>query len=284
MDERKKSFRGKEQRDISFEVQRIHGYRVRTATITNNETGKLLGRAAGKYHTIEIGECLHELMDMRNLSECLAEVLRSALEPLYGKRILLCGLGNADNPADSLGPEVTRFMPLKVFDEVGKYECRFAGVSSFAPGITMSNNIRTEHLVKSAVEASGAEGVVLIDSVATEEYSHLFRIIDVSTAGGITSHLAANQADWSILGVPIITIGVPTAIPGKALFPKATERTLFTESRISDVIMSARTVITYALLRVCWPDAPADVCYGFARVMKDPTALLSGTFYDEGDK
>ena len=112
MDERKKSFRGKEQRDISFEVQRIHGYRVRTATITNNETGKLLGRAAGKYHTIEIGECLHELMDMRNLSECLAEVLRSALEPLYGKRILLCGLGNADNPADSLGPEAVSYTHL----------------------------------------------------------------------------------------------------------------------------------------------------------------------------
>ncbi len=273
----------KKPREISFEHHRIYGYRVRTATVASEEVGKILGRSVGKYHTIEIRECLHELMDMRNLAECLAEVLSSALEPLNGKRILICGLGNADNPADSLGPEVTRFIPLRIFGEVGRYKCRFAEVASFAPGVAMSNNIKTENLVKGALDASGAEGVVLIDSVATEEYSHLFRIIDVSTAGGTTAHLASNRADWSILGVPIITIGVPTAIPGKVLFPKAGEGDLFTESRISEVISAARTVITYALLRVCWPDAPADVCYGFSRVMKDPTALLSGTFYEEGD-
>lgn len=256
----------------------IRGYQVRTVTVSSERAGKKLGRALGKYYTIEVGAALHELMEMRSLSECLADLLQTALEPLYGKRILICGLGNANTTADSLGPEITGSIPLRFLS--GYFNGRFASVSAFTPGISMMSNLSTDRLVKGVVDASKADGVVLIDSVATHEYSHLYRIIEVSTAGGTTPHLGEAKVDWNILGVPVITIGVPTAIPASTFFPKeASEGALFTDSRIADVITSARTIITYALIRACWPEIPIEQCLAFARISKDPTSLLDETFY-----
>ena len=267
---------------LQIEKRMIRGYQVRTATVSSERVGKRLGRALGKYHTIEVGSALHELMEMRNLSECLADLLRAALDPLDGKRLLICGLGNASNPADSLGPEITGAMPLRFLS--GYFNGRFAEVSAFTPGVSMVNNLSTDRLVKGAVDAAMADGVILIDSIVTHEYSHLYRVIEVSTAGGTTPHLGEMKVDWSILGVPVITIGVPTAIPANTFFPKeAPEGALFTDSRIADVITSARTIITYALIRVCWPEIPIDQCFAFAKISKDPTSLLCENFYNKGE-
>lgn len=193
---------------LSFERKEIRGYQVRTAIVSSESVGKKIGRAVGQYHTIEVGAALHELTEMRNLSECLADLLQMALKPLYGKQILICGLGNANNPADSLGPEVTDFIPLRFLSEYYKGKGRFTGVNAFTPGVSMVSNLSTDTMVKGVVDASNADGVILIDAIATSEYAHLYRLIEVSTAGGTTPHLGGVKVDWTVLGVPIITISM----------------------------------------------------------------------------
>lgn len=271
--------------DIQYEHRDILGYHVRMVTVGSEEAGKRLGRAIGEYYTIEVGTALHELLEIKNLCECLVSILDTALEPLYGKRLLVCGLGNPHDPADSLGPEITRFIPLRFLSEFFKEQCRFDQIFAFTPGVSMGNNLSTESMVKGIVDAAKADGVILIDSVVTHEYSHLFRIIEVSTAGGFTPHNGDTLVNWSALGVPVISIGIPTAIPGDFLFPGDAEKgSIFTESRVGDVITSARSIITYALIRVGWPKIPQNQCYAFSKISKDPTSLVGETFFTEGVK
>lgn len=272
-------------KDVHYEEKNIFGHHVLVMTVCNEEAGKRLNRAVGDYYTIEVGTPLHELMEMRNLCECLVAILETALEPLHGKRLLIVGLGNPNDPADALGPEVTRFMPLRFLAEYFKDQGRFENVIAYTPGVAMNNNLATEMMVKGMVEASRADGLVLIDSEITKDYSHLFSVIEVSTAGGFSSHIGDVQADWSSLGIPVVSVGVPMAMPGDYLLPgEAGKGSIFTESRVGDVMISARAIITYALIRVGWPEIPQSQCYAFSKIMKDPTSLVGGTFFLGGEE
>lgn len=199
-----------------------------------------------------------------------AEVLNRVLRPYFHGKLCICGIGNKSVPADALGPEVTNNLPLKVFSEVGT-EGNFCEVCSIVPGTLLTNNIDTEVIVKGVVREIGADCVLLVDSLMASDPERLFQTIQISTTGGLNTYLSGRNADWSILGIPVISLGIPMAIPSSVLFTnRGLDGTVFTATNIQELVAGAGRIIAYAILRACWPLCPKAECFVMSGVNSNP--------------
>ena len=248
----------------------LYGCPVTTVHVRSAQAAKQLNRAVGDYITVETGETLNDLEKIEDVGECLAEMLERVLRPYYGGTLCVCGLGNRSLSADALGPEVVSNLPLKVIADIG-IAGNFRNVCSIEPGTALTNNIYTEAVMNGVVKEIGANCLLLVDSLVTEEHTRLFRMFQLSTNGGLSPRLAERKADWGTLGIPVVSLGVPVSIPMSALSSdQDLSDELFTTIKIQDVIAAAGRIIAYAILRACWPSMHKSECFIFSGVNKNP--------------
>ena len=239
----------------------LHGCQVTTIETQAKRGMDELEEPVKKYITIHSGKRLDMLDDIFPVSDCLTELLDRVLQPYYQGRLCVCGVGNRHVPADALGQEVVSRLPLKVFSESGE-KSNFDKVYSFNPGIEMNTNARVELLTRGVIKSLGVDCMLLVDSCMTEEAAKLFRTICITTGENTASYLAGRTADWSILGIPVISIGVPMAIPRPALAPEQTPcREMLTSVMAHDVVAAAGTIIACAIMRICWPNVSREDCF-----------------------
>lgn len=259
-------------KDIETIEEELHGFPVTTIYVQTEQASKLLNRTVGGYITIGTKEMLSEHTKIEELGECLVEVLDRVLRPYYGGKLCVCGLGNRDCFADALGPEVIRSLPLKALSEIAT-EGSFRDVCSIQPGTALTNNINTEVIVKAVTKEIGADCLLLVDSLVSNEPSRLFQTIQISTSGGLNPYFAGQTVDWGTLGIPVISLGVPVSIPLSALVSDQdlhSGNEMFTSIKIQDVIIAAGRIIAYALLRVCWPLQPKAECFIWSGLTTNP--------------
>lgn len=265
--------------EISVHEEELCGCRVFSVELRSADAAERLNKAVGTYITIYSGAVLDGQAKIETAGECLAAVLERVLRPYYGGKLCVCGLGNPNTPADSLGPEVTRNLPL-MFLSGSQINGNFQDVCAFSPGTFGLTNMQTELVVNGVAKAAKADCVLLVDSIATTEISRLFQTIQISTAGGTTPYLSGQKTDWSIVGVPVISLGVPTTIPLSALTSDTSlEGTTLTSIYIGDVIAAASTIVVYAILRACWPSLSKSDCFLLTKAHRDPlpySPLLDG--------
>lgn len=265
--------------EISVHEEELCGCRVFSVELRSADAAERLNKAVGTYITIYSGAVLDGQAKIETAGECLAAVLERVLRPYYGGKLCICGLGNSNTPADSLGPEVTRNLPL-MFLSGSQINGNFQDVCAFSPGTFGLTNMQTELVVNGVAKAVKADCVLLVDSIATTEISRLFQTIQISTAGGTTPYLTGRKPDWSIVGVPVISLGVPTTIPLSALTSDTSlEGTTLTSIYVGDVIAAAGTIIVYAILRACWPSLSKSDCFLLTKAHRDPlpySPLLDG--------
>lgn len=248
----------------------LHGCQVTTIEAQTKRELDEVEEPVKKYITIQAGKRLDLLDDIFSVGDCLTELLDRVLHPYYNGKLCVCGVGNGDIPADALGREITSRLPLKVFSESGE-KGNFQEVCSFYPGIEMLTNTRTERLVEGVVKALGIDCILLIDSSMTEKVSELFRTIKITTAGNTDAYLARREVDWSILGVPVISIGVPMAILQAVLVPEqAPSREILTSVMAHDVVAAAGGIIAYAIMHMCWPNVSKEDCFVLSRITEAP--------------
>ena len=256
---------------VKMYEQDLHGCHVVATEIQSALVAENLHRAVGSYITIQTGNLLEGFGKQDTAGECLAEVLGTVLQPYFGTNLCICGLGNRSVAADALGPAAVANLPLKLFSAMQEIRGAFRRVCSFVPGTSWNNNMDTVALVKGVAQAVGADCLVLIDSFATKEPDRLFQTIQVSTAGGTIPYLSQQETDWSALDLPVITIGIPVAIPLRSFLPLSSLKDeLLTSTRIDEAISNAALLIAYALLRVCWPSLSREECFLTAKLNHDP--------------
>lgn len=255
---------------IETSEEEVRGCDVTTVHVQSDDAAKALQKPIGKYITIETGNPLSRHDHIENVGECLTEVLDRVLQPYYHGKMCVCGIGNRSIPADSLGSEVTRNLPLKVLSEIG-LECNFREVVSFEPGTAGANNINTEVVMSGVVRAVEADCLLLVDSLIAREPARMFQTIQLSTNGGFSPLLSGRKADWSALGIPVISLGVPMAIHASTLFPNQDlSSRLFTSTDVQSEIDAAGQIIAYAILRVCFPSQSKKECFAFSGLSQSP--------------
>ena len=256
--------------DIETSEEELHSCHVTTVHIQSEQAVEAIQKPIGSYITIETGKPLSKHDHLMNVGECLAEVLDRVLRPYYHGKLCVCGIGNRDLPADALGPEVTRNLPLKVLSACG-LEGNFREVVSLEPGTVGTNNINTEVLVGGVTKAVGVDCLLLVDSLTAKEPARMFQTIQLSTNGGLSPHLTGRKADWSALGMPVISLGVPMAVPASVLLPdQDLDSTLFTSTEVQSEIATAGRMIAYSILRVCFPSYSTAECFIWSGLNNDP--------------
>lgn len=214
-----------------------------------------------------------------DIGDCLAQVLKRMLEPYFRHNLCICGLGNKHVKSDALGPETVDKLPIKFLDALDSASSNFGKVYAVSAGVEWHTNIPLPTFIASIVTATKSDCVLLVDSIMAENHSQLYRSIQVSEIDGMTTHLKNQKADWSVLEVPVISIGIPTAIPAVSLFSDtASSNDLCTSVHVDTIIAAAGTIIAYALMRIGWPLLSKEACFGYTKLEKDPFPYMEMEF------
>lgn len=223
---------------------------VSQLVVKSEQAAELLEKVPGTYVTVMTG--LLGAADIDNMTACLVEPLRELLAPFFGGKLLICGIGNQEQAADSLGPETVRRLPLKAMEAL-KVESHFAGMAAVCPGVEWNTNLNTATVIAGVAASVGADCVLLIDSMVCDSCNRLCATIQLSNTG-MSGHDAPRKLDRHTIGVPTVSIGVPTVLRTDAVCREYTSDIMFTVSHISAVIKTAAYAIAAAVLQAVCPE------------------------------
>ena len=171
-----------------------------------------LGKPRGVYLTLDITRFWrHEADSFQQAVESIAELLAPML-PAEGP-VLVAGLGNQAMTPDALGPGclshllITRHLKSVLPD--------FRETAALSGGVVGTTGLEAAEWVRGAAEHMGPEAVIVVDALAARGLERLCSSIQISDTGlipgsGVGNHRMA--LDRESLGVPVISVGVPTVV------------------------------------------------------------------------
>ena len=198
------------------------GYSAENARVTqieviNEEGAEALCKPVGKYITVEVPEFAHscELFDGRLTAA--VDSLRSLL-PGEGA-VLVAGLGNNDITPDALGPKCSRliFSTRHIGEELSG-SLGLGGlrpVCSLTPGVLGQTGIETAEIIAGVVSRLKPRAVITVDALAAMQLSRLgntIQMCDTGVAPGSGVGNRRTEISEKTLGVPVISLGVPTVV------------------------------------------------------------------------
>lgn len=208
---------------VRFLEERVNpNLTISTVTIETENGAKTMGRPKGTYITIEALDMDEEDEDYhREVSIQLAKVIRK-LNPIQKDDIsvLIVGLGNREVTPDALGPRVVDnlFITRHIIKEFGKYAFgtdQMNRISSIVPGVMAQTGMESLEIIRGILKETKPDLVVAIDALAARSTKRLNRTIQVTDTGinpgsGVGNH--RHGLNEKSLGVPVISIGVPTVV------------------------------------------------------------------------
>lgn len=195
---------------------------ISTVVIETENGAKTMGKPKGTYITIEAGNMDEEDEDYhREISRQLAEVIKK-LNRIKKEEydVLVVGLGNREVTPDALGPRVVDnlFITRHVIKEYGKYafgQEKVNRISSIVPGVMAQTGMESLEIIKGVVRETKPDLIIAVDALAARSTKRLNRTIQVTDTGinpgsGVGNH--RHGLTHNSLGVPVISIGVPTVV------------------------------------------------------------------------
>ena len=213
---------------------RENGVIVSTVMIETENASVAMGRPKGTYITIEAPEMIEEDAGYhRDISLELAKIMRNLLP---GKEIeknlkkgLVVGLGNREVTPDALGPRVVDnlFITRHILNEFGKYAFQredVGKVSGIVPGVMAQTGMECVEILKGVVKETKPDFLITVDALAARSIRRLGRTIQLTDTGitpgsGIGNH--RNAINRKSVGVPVISLGVPTVVDAATIVSDA---------------------------------------------------------------
>ena len=191
---------------------------ISTVVIETENGAKTMGKPKGTYITIEAGNMDEEDEDYhREISVQLAQIIRKLIrERKEEMSVLVVGLGNREVTPDALGPRVVDnlFITRHIIKEYGKYafgEKNVNRISSIVPGVMAQTGMESLEIIHGIIDETKPDIVIVIDALAARSTKRLNRTIQV-TDTGINPGNHRHGLNKKSLGVPVISIGIPTVV------------------------------------------------------------------------
>ncbi len=237
-----------EERGIRYCSYSEGGIEVEKLCVENKEGEALLQKSIGTYYTVHTGKL--RLLSSRDYQSCvsaLRHTLSDAITVLLGDTfsipqedgtlrgrrcsIFTVGLGNPELTPDAIGPACVNALNVTRHLEE---DAAFAGAfldsvhmhAAFCPMVVGQTGIETLELVRGAVQTVQPDLVILVDALAASEMRSLCRTVQISTTGIHPGGGIGNKRsplDRETLGVPVLTVGVPTVISAATLIYRGLE-------------------------------------------------------------
>ena len=148
--------------------------------------------------------------------------------------MLIVGLGNREVTPDSLGPLVVGNLLITrhVVKEYGRYAMgkeKVNSVSGIVPGVMAQTGMESAEIVKGVIEETSPDLLVVVDALAARSTKRLNRTIQITDTGinpgsGVGNH--RNAINSESMGIPVISIGVPTVVDAAVIVNDAMENML----------------------------------------------------------
>lgn len=241
--------------------------------IINKKGSKILGKPIGTYITAEIPQLMKNPINDEETIEAIANQLRNLI-PKNGA-VLVAGLGNTDITPDAVGPKsvsmvlATRHIDKSLSEEIGLGELR--SVAGFIPGVLGRTGLEAAESVKGIAASIEPSAVIVVDALAARRLSRLGTTVQISDTGIIPGSGVGNarkEITERSVGVPVISVGVPTVVDvgtlvndltgSKSKLSEENRNMIITPREIDIVIERASELIGMAINKALQPDVSVD--------------------------
>ncbi len=243
---------------IIYKEENLNGFSMTRVEILTDKASELTGKPCGKYLTLHTGTPWNESSDSlirasKALSVLIGELTDNRITT--DKPILVAGLGNVTITADAIGPRalehviVTRHIKTdspSLFTDLGLFD-----VAALSPGVLSQTGVETTEIIKSLVDRIKPSLVIAIDSLASKSLDRLVTTVQLSDTGIAPGSGMGNRRSLlneSTLGVPVISIGIPTVVDAGALAFDLLEKYCARTSRpeyIDEILSSSDESLQY---------------------------------------
>ena len=191
------------------------------------------------YHTIKYNS-IENKIDIINVlkKELLFFINNNSIE-----HILIIGLGNESNTADSIGPKTVK----KIKVNFNTFNIK---VSALIPGVLGITGIDTNRIIKSVIKEIKPNLIIVIDALVTNKISTVNNVIELSnTYLNPGSGIYGNNKDINSK-IPALSIGIPTAIE----YIKNNVPFILTPTNIDNYINKVSNIISQSINEVIYKD------------------------------
>ena len=207
---------------VDYKTYSESGLEISRLTVKTDRAKQILGKDMGTYITIALPSLTDNFSSTDKRLAAIGGEIRRLL-PVNGL-ILVAGLGNEEITPDSLGPK-TALKVLATRHIQGEL-ARASGLDRLRPvavmntGVTGQTGIETGEYILSVVKRIRPNAVVAIDALASRRLERLGTTLQISDAGispgaGVGNH--RTKINSETIGVPVISIGVPTVVDVRTL-------------------------------------------------------------------
>jgi len=187
--------------------------------IQDESVAEAINRLVGNYVTIKTNILEHGAIgNLDEISKTVSEYLVKMMDIANDDSVLVVGIGNRNAIADSLGVRVadkiwaTRHIANEANEKFGKL---LRPVSVITPSVAGVTGISISDIIKSICDKIKPSLVILIDAIAASKTLWLNSSIQIKDTGlmpssGVQGKENKQKIDYDFLGVPVISIGVPT--------------------------------------------------------------------------
>lgn len=220
-------------RGISAREYEKSGVPITEISVLNEEGASILHKPIGRYLTFSVGK-IWFLGDeqINSIANAIGEEIKALLHS-FGeiKTVLIVGLGNRQMISDAIGPFTVKGISANrhvkennpsLFKKLGSL-CTCA----LSPGVSAETGLEAADVVLGAVKASEASAVIAVDALASKSVERIGTTVQISNTGIMPGSGIGNRRsaiDRKTLGVPVISVGVPTVVDSSTLVFEMLER------------------------------------------------------------
>lgn len=245
--------------------------KITAIKVLNKQGENTLKKPKGNYITIETGSINSGMI----VDKPLAKVICDELTKLLPKGdALVCGIGNANITPDALGPDcvnkifATRHIGEELSRSIGFDNLR--SVTALSPGVLGQTGIEICEIIRAVIDKVHPDFVIAVDALASRKLARLGKTVQISDTGinpggGVGN--TRNELSQKTLGVPVISIGVPTVVDANTLVNdiadndvqyKGASSMIVTPKEIDLLITHSARLISHAINCALQPDIDED--------------------------
>lgn len=211
----------------SLEGIEIESFKDGKAKVTRidvlNEDGvQTVGKPIGRYVTVEVKPFAKHAQFIDESLSTLSEEIKRIIPP--EGNVLVAGLGNMKITPDALGPKcasmifATRHITGELLKATGLSDLR--SVTAFSTGVLGETGAEAAEVIKGIVQTVKPDFVITVDALAARNTERLGTTVQMCNTGIVPGSGVGNsrqEISEKTVGVPVISIGVPTVVDAATL-------------------------------------------------------------------
>lgn len=207
---------------VEIDSFRANKAKVTRIEVLDDEGASAVGKPVGRYVTVEVSPFAKHAQFIDESLSALTEEIRRII-PESGSA-LVAGLGNTKITPDALGPKcasmifATRHITGELLKSTGLSDLRC--VSAFSTGVLGETGAESVEMIKGVVQMIKPDFVITVDALAARNVERLGTTVQMCNTGIVPGSGVGNarqEISEKTVGVPVISIGVPTVVDAATL-------------------------------------------------------------------